>query len=174
MAPGGTRDIVAFREMELPEIMKTLPTNQCLVGDNACTCSKTLLTPFSGAEKHKQKKSCFNFFLSQLRIRVEMAFGMLVGQFCMFKRPLRTKLTNSAQVFMCVIALHHFCINKGDSLLPSESNSPEDLVANFDASEPVSLNRVAGASCTRRWLVEEMAKQGMQRPQSNIQRNQEN
>ena len=153
--------------------MENFPINQFLIGDDAHTCSETLLTPFSGNEKSESDKSCFNFHLSQLRIRVEMAFGILCSKWTMFKRPLRTKLSNSAATFMCAVKLHNFCINEGEKVTIDPSNQ-EELLDGFLPSEPVILNRVAGGSMTRTKLVQEMAELGMTRPQSNIDRNRDN
>jgi len=37
-----------------------------------------VLVPFSGPEKDDHDKDCYNYFLSQMEIRMEMAFGRLV------------------------------------------------------------------------------------------------
>jgi len=51
-----------------------------VVGDNAYICSETLLTPFSGVEKEDPAKDAFNFYLSQLRIRIEQTFGLMTSK----------------------------------------------------------------------------------------------
>jgi hypothetical protein len=71
-APGGCNDIVAFRRFGLQQMINSLPLGHyILVGDNAYVCSEHLLTPFSGNES---RKDSYNFYISQLRIRIEMTF----------------------------------------------------------------------------------------------------
>jgi len=76
-APGGANDIAAFRKIGLCEMIQKLPPKKFVVGDNAYICSETLLTPFSGVEKEDPAKDAFNFYLSQLRIRIEQTFGLM-------------------------------------------------------------------------------------------------
>jgi len=51
-------------------MIQKLPPKKIVVGDNAYICYETLLTPFSGVEKEDPAKDAFNFYLSQLRIRM--------------------------------------------------------------------------------------------------------
>jgi DDE superfamily endonuclease len=74
-----------------------------------------LLTPFPGEQKNEPKNSTYNFFLSQLHIIIEMAFGLLVNIWRIFKHPLQVKLKNVGKVFICATILHSFCIYEGDN-----------------------------------------------------------
>ena len=55
-----------------------LPHGFYVLGDAAYACNNTLLTPFTG-DIDDQKRT-YNFFLSQQRITVERAFGVLVNE----------------------------------------------------------------------------------------------
>jgi len=57
-------------------MVQKLPFRKFVIGDIAYVCSETLLTPFSGLEKDEPAKDAFNFYLSQLRIRIEQTFGI--------------------------------------------------------------------------------------------------
>jgi len=59
----------------IDNLVSQLPDGFFVVGDNAYILSHTLLIPYNGVNKQNQAKDAFNFFLSQLRIRVEQAFG---------------------------------------------------------------------------------------------------
>jgi hypothetical protein len=59
-----------------------------VVGDNAYVCTEHLITPFMGSSNLNSENDSYNFFLSQLRIRVEMAFGRLIAKW----RSLRCSL----------------------------------------------------------------------------------
>jgi hypothetical protein len=68
--------------------LKKLPIGTFVVGDNTYVCRDTLLIPFSGIQQHEEGNSNYNFLLSQLQIRIEMVFGMLVGNWRIFLHPL--------------------------------------------------------------------------------------
>ena len=96
-APGGTNDIRAYDKSTLPKKVNALPLGKYVIADNAYVCSDKLLTPYHGEERRDPANDTFNFFLSQLRIRIEMSFGMLVNKFCIFKRPLAVKLKHAGK-----------------------------------------------------------------------------
>ena len=76
VAPGSTNDIIAITKTDnlMDEIRKLAP-GRFLVGDAAYKLTEHLLTPFTGSQQLDQGKDAFNFYLSQVRIRIEMAFG---------------------------------------------------------------------------------------------------
>ena len=47
-------------------------------GDAAYTLTEHLLVPFTGSQQDNVDNDAYNFYLSQLRIQIEMAFGRLV------------------------------------------------------------------------------------------------
>jgi len=87
-APGGANDIAAIRKTGLCEMIQKLPPKKFVVGDNAYICSETLLTPFSGVEKEDPAKDAFNFYLSQLRIRIEQTFGLMTQKWRILQQPI--------------------------------------------------------------------------------------
>jgi hypothetical protein len=78
-APGKTNDARAFdRCVGLKEWLARLPPEFFTCGDNAYILTRKLLTPYTTAEIGGDAlKRTYNYFLSQLRIRIEMAFGRL-------------------------------------------------------------------------------------------------
>ena len=66
----------------------------------------------TGEYKSDSRKDTYNFFLSQLRIRIEMAFGMLTSKFQILKKPLQVKIRNAGKVFLVCARLHNFIINE--------------------------------------------------------------
>ncbi len=75
---GASSDVVAFESSYLkrPLDFGLLALNLVLFGDNACINSRYMATLYpntSGGPKEN-----YNFFHSQLRIRIECAFGVLV------------------------------------------------------------------------------------------------
>ena len=51
-------------------------------------------------------------FSIQLRIRIEMAFGMLVTKWGVLQKPLKIPLRKIPKVFLACCMLHNFCINE--------------------------------------------------------------
>jgi len=138
-APGKCNDNRAFgRCRGLKEWLAALPDEYFVGGDNAYTVTRKLLTPFTRAqlENDKRFKRVYNYFLSQLRIRIEMAFGRLTTKWRRLRTTLNfTNATNSQIIRVC-IKLHNFCIrNKlkdGTYVRPqlsTSSNDPDELNA---------------------------------------------
>ena len=53
----------------------------------------------------------FNYFLSQARIRIEMAFGFLTTKWQLLKKPLFVSLSVGSEVLECISRLHNYCID---------------------------------------------------------------
>lgn len=78
--PGSTSDLLSFEASDLwKECDKNedfLASGLCLFGDNAYCNTRFLATPFPNVSSGPEDS--YNFFHSQLRIRVECCFGILV------------------------------------------------------------------------------------------------
>ena len=92
LAPNGSSDLRAYSLSSLEDIVQHLIPGYYFVSDNAYVCTENLLTPYSGRDKLDPAKDLFNFHLSQLHIRVEQSFGMLVNKWRVFKKPMQVKL----------------------------------------------------------------------------------
>jgi hypothetical protein len=97
-SPGGRNDAVAHLEWDLKNRIDGLP--ECVyvagnlishVGDNAYINGPHLITPFAKPDMTVDRKH-FCFYISQLRIRIEMAFALLVTKWRIFKKPMEVKL----------------------------------------------------------------------------------
>ncbi len=79
-AAGKTNDNRAFgRCMDLMEWRHCLPDAYFIIGDNVYTVSKSMIIPFTasqlGNSQDSEYRRTYNYFLSQLWICLEMAFG---------------------------------------------------------------------------------------------------
>ena len=185
-APGGANDIVAFRRCKLQEKINSLPVGQYVVGDNAYVCSEHLLTPFSGNEKFESRKDSFNFYISQLRIRIEMAFGMMANKFQILKRPVSIGVESIGKLILTIGKLHNFCIDERLAMTPETAvprtpaartrNNDDDSTTSTEVDEvpndfrylpsDVTVVDVEGSSMMRDLLVEKIAAAGLRRPGS--------
>ena len=82
ISPGSTNDDILYPlATGLKDIVDALPLGLYGVADAAYTLSENMLIPYTGVDRLDPAQDAFNYYLSQLRIRVEMAFGRLVNKF---------------------------------------------------------------------------------------------
>ncbi|TMW63873.1 hypothetical protein Poli38472_014783 [Pythium oligandrum] len=110
---GGMNDVQAFKQWTLSSVLDRIDDPYFVVGDNPYTQSRVVMTPNNQSQlKGKKERDIYNFYVSQLRIRVEMAFGILVNKWCILKNPLAIDLNDWPSVIVSCIRLHNFCINE--------------------------------------------------------------
>jgi len=192
-APGRTGDLRALQGTSLQLKIAGLPFLCYIVGDAAYVCSDRLLTPFKGAQKENPQNSAFNYFLSQLRIRIECSFGLLTTKWSI----LRGNLTHVSQrkasaVIMTCAMLHNFVISV-DGLdedqapqtiqpetLPGTNDPPRneegDPIGYFpnvaETEIDIELENQAGSSRIREAILNRIRSENLQRPFHNLLRNQ--
>jgi hypothetical protein len=104
-----TSDSLAFRDTSLGQrvLRQTLPAGFFLVGDAAYTLTNSLLTPIAGTLASMGiYADSYNFHLSQLRINIECAFGILVRRWGVLWRPLECAFYKMPHVVLCCMRLH--------------------------------------------------------------------
>lgn len=110
-APGKVNDIRAFnRCTDLLEWLESLPPEYYIIGDNAYPLSVRVLIPFSGADFYIEANRTYNFFLSQMRIRIEMAFGRLTTKWRILRKTLNFSNEKNSKIISVCTKLHNFCI----------------------------------------------------------------
>jgi hypothetical protein len=200
---GGCGDSLAFTRTSLAEKVATLPVGIYLTGDNAYVNSNQLLTPFPKPKITTQYQDSYNYHLSQLRIRIEMAFGLLVKKMRIFRAPLEVKFANVSKVIMAGCVLHNWCINarlrdgahysvrddldlvealSEQTVLPVDTRlGPDETVSEEDASPYRELycsgDRSAGlhadSECMRNAIVKRLERNNIVHPGPNVIRRQE-
>ncbi len=183
--PGGTGDSKAFYGTRLDTFLKSSGHGYYAVADNAYTLSATLLIPYSGSDKRYPHKDVFNFYLSQLRIKIEQAFGMMVNKWRVFKKPVELKLSAIPTLVECCMRLHNFCIDRNESewhiadLTPEllEEHIPlyEEYLDDIDAPAPgmqAPVPQLSGKrNNVREAITKQLAAHGLSRPWYNRKRN---
>jgi hypothetical protein len=111
---GGTGYSKAFAASFVQQYVSSLPRGYYMAADNAYTLSDTLLIPYCGVDKLDPSKDVFNFYLSQLCIRIDQALGLLVSNWRIFKKPLKVKLFCVGHILQACARLHNYCINNHD------------------------------------------------------------
>eukprot|EP00918_Siedleckia_nematoides_P051513 GHVU01112812.1.p1 GENE.GHVU01112812.1~~GHVU01112812.1.p1 ORF type:complete len:135 (+),score=3.17 GHVU01112812.1:470-874(+) len=131
-----------------------------------------MLTPYPGTRLPVERDT-YNYYTSQLRIRIEQAFGMMVTKWRVFRSPLAVKLRNVGRVINTAARLHNYCIAARCGVAPVDIEpvfATRTGTLGYVPSEH-GLRSVPGYSALRARIVEQIHSQGMRRPQWNIQRN---
>jgi hypothetical protein len=185
-SPGKTNDLKAYRMSKLCDLIEGLPEGYMCGGDNAYVNSEHLLVPFPG-QQLPQRKDAFNFFLSQLRIRIENAFALLVRRWGILWRPLNVCLNHQPRLIMCLCKLHNYCIDEKEKCPPVSGpagipTSTANVYTEDEFNSEVIMNRsewmteyqftreVAGGSL-RNTLADRIHEKNFCRPGLNLERN---
>ena len=183
VAPGKCGDQVAFERSPLLDYVRNLPPGYYMIGDAAYLVGESLLTPFTGGHRSDRTKDAYNFFLSQCRIRIEMAFGLLTNKWRVLREPLQTCLSRSSDIVMACARLHNYCIDMdrpfGD--LPDDNSAVISRLQSMPPQQNAPLGwpflptvepyrSIPGTSLTRDMVLRRVAERGMRRPNANIER----
>jgi len=110
-SPGKTNDAIAFhRAKSLQKWIEELPEEYFLIGDNAYRLNSTMLVPFKGSHKRNEFNRSYNFYLSQLHMRIEMALGRLTSKWRIFRRNLDFSLAKNIMIIEVAVKLHNYVI----------------------------------------------------------------
>jgi hypothetical protein len=110
--PGVMGDRDAIKQVTLGSLIEGLPGLFCAIGDCAYTPTEHLVAITGSDMARISKYDNFNFFASQLRIRIEMAFGLMVQKWGILSRPLLIKVKNVKRLMVAIARLHNFCIDE--------------------------------------------------------------
>lgn len=113
--PGATNDWTAWLSSFMADATAKLPRGYYLLGDAAYPISNQLLTPYPGTGLAPGMDS-FNFHLSQLRVKVEQSFGILVARWGILWRP---------KLIRTLFHLHNFFIDEGSNPIAVGDESAE-------------------------------------------------
>lgn len=107
ISPGSTNDWVAWNRSCLPAAVHNLPDGYHIIGDAAYPLSDQLLTPYPGRGLQPGPDS-YNFHLSQLRVKIEQSFGLLVATWGILWRRLAVLFAGRPDLITALFHLHNF------------------------------------------------------------------
>jgi len=172
-APGKTNDNVAIKKTSLPAWLESLPPGYFIAADCAYSLTKHLVTPYSGPQRFLERNDNFNFFLSQLRIRIEMAFGLLVTMWRILHTPINVKFSNLRKLVSGIIRLHNYCINNREEkplisrmykISATQQHPHEPSVLGYIPSDAPNVISREGVSHLREILSRRVANNNLERP----------
>ncbi len=124
--PGVMGDRDAIHQIRLGSLIQSLPGLYCAIGDCAYTPSEHLVPLFRGENAKTARHHNFNFFASQLRIRIEMAFDLMAKKWGILSRPLEIKVRHVKQLIIAIGRLVHiFCIDHQRLVLNNTSTNQQ-------------------------------------------------
>jgi hypothetical protein len=170
-------------------LVENLPPGFHIVADAAYMVSEHLLGPYHGAQRDDDANAIFNFYLSQLRIRIEMAFGLLTTKWRILRVPLTVNVVDGtlAKIVETCAILHNFVItHDGTYDLADEDQkierfgetglgyfdtrlTEEERIEGGHPEDEIML--VEGVSLLRQHIRNEISDNGHLRPQHNVERN---
>lgn len=180
-APGVTGDREAIHHCNLNDLIEALPLGTCVIGDNAYEPTERMVPIYGGLDRLDEDADNFNFYASQCRIRIEMAFGIMQMKWGILQRPLQSKLANVRWQAQAIARLHNFVINErllrtdGVEEAPaSTSNGPRYLpaVPHDDDGDAIDLNPLTspvlrGYSELRERMLQRVKRLKLKRPAGN-------
>jgi len=120
--PGSIHDMRLFKKFDLYTNINNSLINfyedSHIIGDLVYKLSTYLIVGFKNTQRLNNREKNFNYKLSQCRVVIENAFGLLKGQFRRLKylETIRLDLISLLIVSACI--LHNICILNND--LPEE------------------------------------------------------
>jgi DDE superfamily endonuclease len=133
--PASTSDFLAFTTSSLYRRLEKenfLAPGLCIFGDSAYMNCRYFATPYKSVSSGT--KDDYNFYHSQLRIKIECAFGQLVARWGVLRRAIPSNLgiKKTTSLVICLCRLHNYCINERlahDARQATVIDIPEALAA---------------------------------------------
>jgi DDE superfamily endonuclease len=172
--PGVMSDRDAVRTSGLLDLLRGIPAPYVAIGDAGYTAFEFLATIFNAYFARNLMYDNFNFYASQLRIRVEMAFGLLAMKWEILHKALRIHPTNLWRLVVALGRLHNFRINQREAEYTGFSQA--EVVGLFVPSQPQrgdgtpilqadeELPFVTGESARREYMARDIQRRGLFRP----------
>ena len=181
MGPGSKSDQVAYEDTGLGAVFELLPLGLFISADAAYIVTEHVLIPFVGSQRQDRVKDTFNFFLSQLRIRIENAFGLLTTKWRVLRKPLECSLQTNALILDVCARLHNFVIDNKEDDFCVEDWSLDGPNISVMTGSPLGwgylptvqdLQTIPGTSQTRDAIMRHIQRNGFSRPQRNLEQRQ--
>jgi hypothetical protein len=133
-------DYLAFMTSPLQEKLQHpgfLAPGLVLFGDSAYINAAYMATPFKGVSSGPE--DAYNFYHSQLRIKIECSFGMLVHRWGILRKPIPYNITikKTSALVLCLCKLHNYCIDMKESAQAAENTAADTLEISSNGGVPL-------------------------------------
>ena len=116
---GSEHDSAIFKEAEgyqfINRMRNTLDGRKVyLLGDAGFAVSEKIITPFRNASvEGRRARLLFNTTLSERRVTIERAFGIVKRRFTRLNSPLHGSISSCQKLIHSLFSLHNFLVKKG-------------------------------------------------------------
>ena len=153
---GSSSDLLSFEASNLRTRLQQegfLKKGLCIFGDNAYVNRTYMATPYPNVPGAGELDN-YNFYHSQLRIRIECSFGILVNRWGFLRKiaPQLYPIKKTIAVVCALCRLHNFCIdlrtgnNSSTSVNVPEMTDEDELELALEGAVP--MVRVPGCEST--------------------------
>jgi DDE superfamily endonuclease len=136
VGPGVMPDHDALKECALHDLIEKLPLGYVTIGDAAYTATENLASIYYVDAAKITKYDNYNYFASQCRIRIEMAFGMMNTKWDILQKPLRIRVSRIKFILVVIAKLHNYCINEQITRCNLQLEEQEELALFHTSSTP--------------------------------------
>ncbi|KAI2501607.1 DDE superfamily endonuclease [Fragilaria crotonensis] len=137
--PGSSSDCLSFEGMSLFHKLEEgiLAPGLCLFGDNAYLSTPYMATPYAAVLGGT--KDSYNFYHSQLRIRIECTFGMLTHRWAILRSaiPMNVTIQKTVALVMALAKLHNYCIDADDGTSDLTSTANDEWHTEVNGAVPL-------------------------------------
>jgi DDE superfamily endonuclease len=184
--PGVMPNRDALKECALHGLIEQLLLGYVPIGDAAYAATEHLASIYFGDASKITKYNNYNYFASQCRIRIEMAFGMMTTMWRILQKPLRLKVSRIKYILLAIAKLHNYCINERISRGNLQTEDQEEFALFHTSSTPhkkdntpvddqaavdylySSFECLSGQSLTRERMVMRILDMNLERPTSSV------
>ncbi|CAB5124125.1 unnamed protein product [Rhizophagus irregularis] len=155
--PGSTHDSRILINSNLYNKFNNLVTtfnNKNILGDGRYPNLSWLIVPYKDIGRGLiQKQTYFNRKHSQIRIKVEQAFGLLKGRWRCLLHSLEVSFEIIPHIITTCCILHNICEERRDFLPPEEQyhNTETDVNSETNVNETSEGNAIRNAICNLLW-----------------------
>lgn len=122
-----------------------IPEWAVVVADDALRNTINVVTPYLGHHLTVDK-DVFNIYHSSCRMIVEQVFGMLVGNFGIYWRHMRTRLETFTKIIAVTFKLHNVIIEKAESdefeVIPFHNENHVQGVPDVYLQKDLNIHRI--------------------------------
>ena len=142
-----------------------------IIGDAAYTVSDQMIVPFTGSSRQHPSKDAYNYFLSQMRIRIEMSFGLLTNKWQVLQSPMVTSISCSSEIIMATSRLHNFVILEDTDIDVDSIHIAPGSPLNWGYYPTTErLDPITGTSQVQDIIMRQVVRHGLRQPSHNIER----
>jgi hypothetical protein len=119
----------AIVEVPPGDSIERLPLGCCVLVDSAHTPTERMVPLLCGDSAKVDKYDNFNYYGSQLRIKIDMDFGLAQRNRKILRHPLTVRGDKRTHLIQVISRLHNYCITERlleiDEIFPSREDTIE-------------------------------------------------